>query len=166
MLLTGQILKKKQSCHLDAEPCSYNKSKCKPIHVVPVHRSLRYWPAFIVPACVVVSKKSNPAFRTKNPRDWKSQILFCSFHKYFLCIGVSSLVSSSSSGGRLFSATQHKIHLENTFLYCCFCGACHIVHIKDECRWGFSKLLHCVDNTTILLIFINFINFYSVQSKT
>ena len=61
----GQILKKKQFCHLDAEPCSYNRSKCKSIHVIPVHHSLHYWPAFIIPVHAVVSKKSNCVFSTK-----------------------------------------------------------------------------------------------------
>lgn len=119
--LTGQIWKKKQSCHLDAGPCSYNRSKCKSLHDIPVHSSLHCWAAFIVSVPAVVSKKLNWLFRTKTPEPERAKYS-CAHHEYFICIGVSSLASSSSPLGRLRSATQHKIHLEKAFYTVAFMG--------------------------------------------
>lgn len=117
----GQIWKKKLSCHLDGEPCIYNRSKFKSLHAIPVHSSLQCWAAFIVPVPAIVCKKSSQVFRAKTPEPERAKYS-CAHHEYFICIGVSSLVSSSSLLGRLCSATQHKIHLEKTFYTVAFMG--------------------------------------------
>lgn len=64
--MTGWILEKKQSCHLDAEPCGYSRSKRKSVRTVPVHHNLHYWPALVVPIHAVASKKPNCVFSTKS----------------------------------------------------------------------------------------------------
>lgn len=67
------------SCHLDAEPCSYNSSMCKFAYAIPIPYSLCYWPAFVVPVHKVVSKNFNHVFGTKTLAPERAKYLSC-FH--------------------------------------------------------------------------------------